>query len=135
MTYNGENLWAGQLGHAAVLLSFVASVIALISYSFASFGKKHNPTHRPVESMNDTAKNIPRLGVLLFEIIFQSIAKWLIAGFISLHQLSGFFINDHKMIVFINNLMAVKLCIVHFSKKLLLSRNSGPIKNRNHNTC
>lgn len=37
MEYVGENLWAGNLGHAAVLLSFCASLLAFISYAFGTF--------------------------------------------------------------------------------------------------
>lgn len=39
MGYIGENIWAGQLGHAAVILSFVASLLAFVSYAFSSFNK------------------------------------------------------------------------------------------------
>jgi cytochrome c-type biogenesis protein CcmF len=39
MEYVGENLWAGWLGHAAVILSFCASLLALISYTFGTFKK------------------------------------------------------------------------------------------------
>lgn len=39
MEYVGENLWAGNLGHAAVLLSFCASLLAFISYVFGTYKK------------------------------------------------------------------------------------------------
>jgi len=37
--YIGENIWAGRLGHAAVILSFVASVLAFISFAASTFNK------------------------------------------------------------------------------------------------
>lgn len=36
ITYIGERLWAGQLGHAFVVLSFVAAILATVSYYFAA---------------------------------------------------------------------------------------------------
>ncbi|MFN3528974.1 MAG: heme lyase CcmF/NrfE family subunit [Bacteroidia bacterium] len=79
ISYNGENLWAGQLGHAAVLLSFVASVIALISYSFATIGKKDEINSW--RKMGRTAFWLHGLGVLgiivmLFFIIYNHLYEY-----------------------------------------------------------
>ncbi|MBS1637946.1 MAG: cytochrome c biogenesis protein CcsA [Bacteroidetes bacterium] len=42
MTYTGEHIWAGQLGHGFVILSFVAALMATIGYYFSS---KEQLTH------------------------------------------------------------------------------------------
>ena len=39
MTFDGEHLLPGQIGHFFVILAFVASLIATISYFKASFVK------------------------------------------------------------------------------------------------
>ena len=36
ITYVGEHLWAGQVGQAAVVLGFVASLVAMVAYGFAT---------------------------------------------------------------------------------------------------
>lgn len=79
MEYVGENLWAGWLGHAAVILSFCASLLALISYTFGTFKKGEEATSwRKMGRWSFWAHGLGVIGIVLvlFYIIYNHLYEY-----------------------------------------------------------
>ena len=52
--------------------------------------------------MNHPKKYVPRLSILLFEIVFHNVYQWNIASLVALHNLSTVFRYDNDVVVFVN---------------------------------
>jgi len=72
VTFIGEHLFWGNLGHTAVVLSFISSILATLSYFFA----ERNPLDKSWANMAKYAFQLHSLAVLtiiatLFYIIYS----------------------------------------------------------------
>jgi cytochrome c-type biogenesis protein CcmF len=66
MNYTGEHLWPGFIGHALVIIAFVSSILAALSYTFGTNSKSEN--------LAESWKNIGRVsfsihGLSIFGVI------------------------------------------------------------------
>ena len=72
--------------------------------AFGSSGKKDHSGSRPIETMNDAAKNIARLVEFLFQVRLDVVGQGDIPSFITLDKISRTLINGNQVIVFVNDI-------------------------------
>lgn len=70
--------------------------------SLACFGKYDNSTHRTVQTMGNSNKDISGLVVFLLKPFLHYLGQWLIARFVSLNDFAASFVDCYYMIVFVN---------------------------------
>ena len=68
------------------------------------FGKDHHSAYWPIETVNDAEENIPRLLVLLLEVLLHLFGQRDIASTIALSDLPCSFANNNQVVILVKHL-------------------------------